>query len=171
MESRKVEVRYSALSWFGYFVFCLGLALPMHYVAIQAGAHGWLNILMHVGSAVLVGVALLALYRFVTAVSGKVIISIDALGLRDARLSPAVIPWRAIRSVSSFVTSRRAPYLKLDMDPNFKLEVTRPAAISVWPTRSTPIAVVSARGLDVEADEIARIANKFLAESRLDEGV
>ncbi|MDE5447330.1 hypothetical protein GWG65_39755 [Bradyrhizobium sp. CSA207] len=168
MDSRKLEVRYLALSWFGYLAFSLGLL--MRFVAVETRAHGWFKFLIYVGSALLIVIALSALYPFVTAITCKVIISIDATGFKDARLASAVIPWSAIRSVSSFMTSRQSvPWLRLEIDPNLKrtLKVTRGARVGdwLWLNLNTPVIVLGAVGLDVEADEIARIANTFLAEN------
>lgn len=144
-----------------------GAALALCFIAAQFKSQGWLPALLYAFAIVLAGVALLYSYRLMTA-KGQVVVSIDSAGFKDTRLTPALIPWNAIRSVSPYKLpkSTAATGLAVAIDPAFKRILSiRPAAkFFNWANAFWGSEVyVDARVLDADCDEISRAAESHIA--------
>src|SRR6266478_3451340 len=96
-------------------LFCAGGALASAWFAGLMRYQNWFSIIFYILAAALVGVALIDAYRLLTA-RGQVIVSIDATGFRDIRLTPTLIPWSAIRSLYAY-KFRNANRVALEIDP------------------------------------------------------
>jgi hypothetical protein len=163
----KSEARYSALGLISRMLFCVGLAAAFFFVTGQMRHQNWFTITADAIAAILVGVALASLYRLLTA-TGQVVVSIDATGFKDSRLTPTVIPWSAIRSASPYILYKQTTStgVALAIDPVFKrgLSIRLGAKLFNWSNLNFGSEVyVDARTLDVDSDEMSRVAESYLS--------
>src|SRR5450631_3597245 len=95
----------------------------------------WLAPVICAVIAMLAAMVLTSLYRLLTQ-RGRVIVSMDAAGFKDIRLTPTVIPWSAIQSLSPHILARanKATGVALVIDPAFKrcLAVRLGAKLDNW---------------------------------------
>jgi hypothetical protein len=85
------------------------------------GLCGWLTPLVYAAIAMLAAMVATSWYRLLTQ-RGQVIVSIGAAGFKDVRLTPTVIPWSAIQSLSPFsvfilANTNKATGVALVIDP------------------------------------------------------
>ena len=119
----------------------------------------------------LVVMVLTSFYRLLTQ-RGQVIVSIDAAGFKDIRLTPTVIPWSAIVSLSPyiFVNAYKATGVALVIDPAFKRGLAIPlgAKLNNWANLSFGRTFyVDTRCLDVDYDELSRVAESYISKTSL----
>jgi len=117
---KKLEVRYSVPGpvW-SHVVLCRHCAGYVRWCgadgAPKLGDH---PVVRHFSD--LSGLGVLVFLSLLTA-KGQVVVSIDATGFKDTRLTPTVIPWSAIRALwASSYRSRRPNQLAIAIDPAFK---------------------------------------------------
>jgi len=145
-------------------MFCVGGALAFVFVAGHMRYQNWFTTAGYACAAILMGVALTCAFRLLTA-KGQIVVSIDATGFKDARLTPALIPWSAIRSVYAYkYRSSKANRVALAIDPAFKrgprsgwvqaLSLGKPVFWSVFD--------VGVGTLEADADEIAQAAEPYI---------
>jgi hypothetical protein len=114
---------------------------------------------------------LTSFYRLLTQ-RGQVIVSIDAAGFKDIRLTPTVIPWNAIQSLSPYILTRanKATGVALVIDPAFKrsLAVRLGAKLDNWinPFFGRSF-YVDTRCLDVDCGELSRVAESCISKTSL----
>ena len=168
MADQKLDAHYSVLALLSRVGFCGGLALMFWFVAAQMRGQNWLTMTGCVAAAVMAGAALAFSYLLLTA-RGRVVVSVDATGFKDARLTSTAIPWSVIRSVSSYVPykSRNATGVVLVIDPAFmqKLSIRPAARLLAWATGygvSGTAIRSDASVLDADSNEISRIANSYI---------
>jgi hypothetical protein len=162
-----LEVRYSVLNLISRLFLGVGFGLVFWFFASQMKPKGWFTTISYAAAVVFVGVALASLYRLLTA-RGQAVVLIDATGFQDTRLTPTVIPWSAIRSVSPYIPykSRKATGVSLAIDPSFKpgLSIRLGAKLFRWANLSFGSNFVVDLGtLDVEVDEISRVAESYIS--------
>ncbi len=161
-----LEARYSVLNLISRMFFGVGFGLVFWFFASQMKPKGWFTTISSAAAALFLGVALTSLYRLLTA-RGQAVVSIDATGFKDTRLTPKVIPWSAIRSVAPYIPykSRTATGVSLAIDPAFKrgLPIRLGTKLFRWVNLSFGSNFVVDLGtLDVEVDEISRAAESYI---------
>jgi hypothetical protein len=161
----RLEVRYSVLYLIVRMMLCIGGAMALFFVAEHIRAQNWLTIAWYAIAAWLMTVALTCAYRLLTARS-QVIVSIDATGIKDIRLSPTIIPWSAIRSLYAYkYRSRKANHVAVVIDPAFKRGLSIRPGTKLW--RWANLSFGSVFDVDVgileaDADEIAQAAKPHI---------
>jgi len=162
----RFEVRYSILYLIARMMACVGGALAFHFVAGQARHQNWGTTACNLLAAALVGVALTCAYRLLTA-RDQIVISIDAAGFKDTRLTPTLIPWSAIQSIYAYRNrSRKANRVALEIEPAFKrgLSIRLGANLFHWANLSFgSVFDVGIGTLEAEADEIAQAAEPYIS--------
>src|SRR5207245_656070 len=98
---RRLEAHYSVLNLSGV-ALCVGFALVFFFFAEHLKFASWFTTVNYAAAVGFAGVASVYSWRLLTA-KGRVVVSIDAAGFRDIRLTPTVIPWSAIKSVSPYI--------------------------------------------------------------------
>jgi hypothetical protein len=105
-------------------------------------------------------------YRLLTA-RDQIVISIDAAGFKDTRLTPTLIPWSAIQSIYAYRNrSRKANRVALEIEPAFKrgLSIRLGANLFHWANLSFgSVFDVGIGTLEAEADEIAQAAEPYIS--------
>jgi hypothetical protein len=144
----------------------IGFGLVFWFFAQMRGAPGWVITATYVATVAFAGVALTSLYRLLT-MRGEVVVLIDETGFKDSRLTPALIPWSAIRSASPYIPykSRTATGVSLVIDPAFKrgLSIRLGAKLFRWVNLSFGSNFdVDLGTLDVEVDEVLRAAESYI---------
>ncbi len=167
MVRSKLDAHYSVLGLISRVAFCLGLSLLLWFVAAHLKRQNWFAITNYVAATVLAGAALAFLYRLLTA-RGQVVVTVDATGFKDTRLTSAVIPWSVIQSVSPYIPfrSRKATGVDLAIDPAFKrsLSIRLGAKLFAWANLFFGSVVrLNTSILDVDCDEISRVANNYIS--------
>jgi hypothetical protein len=166
MVKPNLEVHYSVPDLFGRTLFCAGVALVAAMVGEEmAPQNSWI-IVCYVVAAVSVGIGLTSLYRLLNA-KGEVVISIDATGFKDTRLTPTVVPWRAIRSVWGYHPrgAQKANGIVLSIDSAFKRGISIRLGANLWRWINFSfgsVFYVDVGTLDVNADEIVLAAQQYL---------
>jgi hypothetical protein len=165
----RLEVHYSALNLISRMALCVGFALFFCFVAGLMSRHDWFTTANYGLAVMMLGIALTCLYRLLTA-TGQVVISIDGTGFKDIRLTPTIMPWSEIQSVSPYIPyrSRKATGVTLAIDPAFKrsLSIRLGAKLFRWANLSFgSVFNLDLGTLDVEADEISRVAESHLSKN------
>src|SRR4051812_24157682 len=93
-----LEAHYSANGLIARMIVLSGVLLLLAFFCLL-GLGGWLTPLVYAAIAMLAAMVLTSWYRLLTQ-RGHVIVSIDAAGFKDVRLTPTVIPWGSIQSLS-----------------------------------------------------------------------
>jgi hypothetical protein len=163
----RLEVRYSVLGLMSRIASCVGFALFFWFCASQMKPKGWLTTAGYVIAVGFMGATLTPLYRLLTAGS-QVVVSIDAAGFKDTRLTSTLIPWTAIRLVSPYIPykSRTATGVSVAIDPAFKrgLSIRLGAKLFGWANLSFGANFVVDLGtLDVDVDEVSRVAKSYIS--------
>jgi hypothetical protein len=162
----RFEVRYSVLGLISRLALCVGFALFFWFVASLMRRQGWFTTMGYTFAAIFGGMALTSLYRLLTA-RDQVVISIDEMGFKDIRLTPTLIPWTAILSVWPYTDrSRKTIGIVLKIDPAFTrgLSIRLGAKLYRWANLSFgSVFNVETRALNVEADEISRVAESYVS--------
>jgi hypothetical protein len=95
------------------------------------------------------------LWRLLTA--GRTVVTITSQGIKDARLSGDVVPWRGIQSLST-AQIKRQRFIVLAIDPSIEQQLTlKPIArLSRGPNRMLGIngLCISAAGLQINHDAL-----------------
>ena len=161
----RLAVHYSVLYLIARMMCCVGGALAFVFVAGHMRHQNWFTTVGYTVAAILVSVALTCAYRLVTA-RGQVVVSIDATGFKDIRLTPTLIPWSAVRSVYAYkYRSRKANRVALEIDPAFKrgLSIRLGAKLFRWANLSFgAVFDVGIGTLEADADEISRAAEPYI---------
>jgi len=161
-----LEVRYSVLYLTARMMACIGGALAFGFAASQLKYPHWFAAINYGMAAMLVGIATISTYRLLMARS-EVVVSINAAGFRDARLTPTLIPWSAVQSVHAYTyRGRKANRVALWIDPAFRrgLSIRLGARLYYWASLSFGSSFeVDVGVLEAEAVEIAQAAQPFLA--------
>ena len=131
----------------------------------------WFTLVLCAAIAMLVVMVLTSWYRLLTRM-GQVIVSIDAAGFKDIRLTPTVIPWSAIQSVSpvSAFIANKATGVALVIDPAFKRSLAIPlsAKLVSWNALLFGRSLyVDTRCLDVDCGELSRVAEAYISKTSL----
>ncbi len=163
----RLEVHYSVLYLIARMMLCVGFALAFLFIAGHTRFQNWFIIIGYVVAAICVGVALTCAYRLLTA-RGPVVVLVDASGFKDARLTPTVIPWSAIQSVSPYIPhkSRNPTGVALVIDPAFKrgLAIRLSAKLLAWANLDFGSVVrLDTSILDVDCFEISRVAGSYIS--------
>ena len=122
----KLDAHYSVLGLISRVACCLGLSLLLWFVAAHLIRQNWFAIANYVAAPVPAGAALAFSYRLLTA-RGQVVVSVDATGFKDTRLTPAVIPWSVIQSVSPYIPYRSRKATGVDLAPGLQAKSVDPA--------------------------------------------
>ena len=169
MLDQRLDARYSVLALLSRVGFCGGLALMFWFVAAQIRGQIWFTITNAVLATAMAGAALKVSYLLLMA-RGQVVVSIDATGFKDSRLTSTTIPWNVIQSVSSYIPykSRNATGVRLVIDPAFSQKLSlRPAArLPTWATGygvSGAVILLDASILDVDSGDISRVASSYIS--------
>jgi len=161
----RLAIHYSVLYLAARMMFCVGGALAFVFVAGHMRYQNWFTTAGYACAAILMGVALTCAFRLLTA-KGQIVVSIDATGFKDARLTPALIPWSAIRSVYAYkYRSSKANRVALAIDPAFKrgLSIRLGAKLFRWADLSFgSVFDVGVGTLEADADEIAQAAEPYI---------
>jgi hypothetical protein len=91
MVLRKLEAHYSALSLISGVALCVGFALVFFFFAEHLKFASWFAAANYAAAIGFAGVASVLSWRLLTA-KGQVVVSIDATGFKDTRLTPTFIP-------------------------------------------------------------------------------
>jgi hypothetical protein len=167
----KLEAHYSASGLIGRMTVLFGVLLFFGCFPGLYERPNWLTPLIYAVIAMLVAMVLTSLYRLLTQ-RGQVIVLIDAAGFKDIRLTPTVMPWSAIRSLSPYIlaNANKATGVALVIDPAFKrsLAVRLGAKLDNWTNlffgRSF---YVDTRCLDVDCGELSRVAESYISKTSL----
>jgi hypothetical protein len=164
-----LEAHYSASGLMGRMTVLFGVLLFLVFGCILGlyKRPNWLTSVIYAVIAMLVVMVLASLYRLLTQ-RGQVVVSIDAAGFKDIRLTPTIIPWSAIQSLSPYILARanKATGVALVIDPGFRrsLAVRLGAKLDNWTNlffgRSF---YVDTRCLDVDCDELSRVADSYIS--------
>ena len=162
---RKLEARYSVLALTSGIAMCVGFAL-MFFFAGHLKYPKWFTAINYAIAASFAGVASVYSWRLLTA-KGRVVVSIDAAGFTDIRLTPSAIPWSAIKSVSPYILYKQntSAGVALVFDPDFMrgLSIRPGARLSNWLNLNFGSTVyVDARTLDASSEEISLVAGAYL---------
>ena len=166
MVEPNLEVHYSVPDLFGRTLFCAGIVLASGMVVHEmAPQNSWI-IFCYFVAAVSVGVGLTSFYRLLTA-RGEVVVSIDATGFKDTRLTPTVLPWSAIRSVWGYYPrgTKKANGVVLSIDPAFKRGISIRLGANFWRWANFSfgsVFYVDVGTLDVSADGIVLAAQQYV---------
>jgi hypothetical protein len=163
----KLEAHYSVLALIGTVAFCGGGGLALWLFAGSMGRPSLLGSVSYAIAAMAFAVALTHSYRLLTA-KGRIVVTIDATGFKDIRLTPAAIPWSAIRSVSPYILSKQSTPtgVAVVIDPIFKrkLSMRLGARLFNWSNMNFGSEVyVDTRALDADSGEIARTAQSYVS--------
>ena len=163
---RSLESRYSALNLIRGVALCVGFALMFYFFAEQLKYPKWFTAINYALAVGFAGVATVDFWRLLTA-KGRVVVSIDAAGFKDIRLTPAVIPWSAIKSVSPYILYKQnaSTGVAVAINPDFTrgLSIRLGARLFNWANLNFGSTVyVDARTLDVDSDEISLAAGAYL---------
>ncbi|MBR1089111.1 hypothetical protein JQ621_16720 [Bradyrhizobium manausense] len=167
MTDQTLNARYSVLALLSRVGLYGGLALLFWFVATQMRGQVWFTITNYVLATAMTGAALKVSYLLLTA-RGHVVVSIDATGFKDTRLTSTAIPWNVIQSVSSYIPykSRNTTGVRLVIDPAFSQKLSlRPAARLTWATGYGiwgAAILLDASILDADSNEISRVANAYI---------
>jgi hypothetical protein len=166
MVEPNLEVHYSVPDLFGRTLFGVGILLAAAMFGEEMATQNSWIIVCYVVAAVSVGIALTSLYRLLTA-KGEVVISINATGFKDTRLSPTVVPWHAIRSVWGFYPrgARKPNGVVLSVDPAFRRGISIRLGANLWRWVNFSfgsVFYVDVGVLDVGADEIVLAVQQYL---------
>ncbi len=97
-----LHARYSLPSMAGRFLISFGFASICYYISQLPGINSIEFLLL---GAPFLCASVVFLYDLLTAKT-RIILSIDEAGFRDVRLSAAVIPWSAVKSMGPYLSSR-----------------------------------------------------------------
>jgi hypothetical protein len=169
----RLEARYSANGLIGRMTGLFGVLLFLVFGCFLGiyKRPTWLTALIYAAIAMLAAMVPTSLYRLLTQ-RGQVIVSMDAAGFKDIRLTPTVIPWCAIQSLSPHILAKtnKATGVALEIDPAFKrsLAVRLGAKLDNWTNfffgRSF---YVDTRCLDVDCGELSRVAESYMSKTSL----
>ena len=167
MVEPKLDAHYSVLGLIWRVAFYLSFSLLLWFYAAHLRRPSLFAVICYITAAVLAGAALKFFYRLLTA-RGQVVVSIDATGFRDTRLTPAVIPWSVIQSVSPYIDVHRwkATGVDLVIDPAFKQSLSIRLGAKLWAWANLFLGSVvrlDTSILDVGCDEIARVADSYIS--------
>jgi hypothetical protein len=167
MANQRLDARYSALGLISRVGFCLGLAVAFWFFASYIKGADWFAAICYV-AAVGMTSATLGFFYLLLAASGRVVVSIDATGFKDTRVTPALIPWSAIESVSPYVPykSRSPAGVEVVIGPAFRQEISIRLGARLFAGASflwRRAIRLDTRILDVDCNEISRIANCYLS--------
>jgi hypothetical protein len=162
-----LEVRYSVLNLISRIALCVGFALFFLFAASQLKPKSWFTTISYTIAAAFTGAAVAPLNRLLTA-RNQVVVSINAAGFRDTRLTSTLIPWSAIRSVSPYIPykSRTATGVSVAVDPAFErsLPIRLDAKLFGWANLSFGANFIVDLGpLDVDVDEVSRVAKSYIS--------
>jgi hypothetical protein len=166
MVDPNLEVHYSVPDLFGRTLFCAGTLLACAMVWTEmAPQNPWIFV-CYVVAAASIEVGLVTFYRLLTA-KGEVVLSIDATGFKDTRLTTAFIPWSAVRSVCGYYPrgARKPNGVVLSIDPAFKRGISIRLGANLWRWVNFSFGAmfyVDVGTLDVNADEIVLAAQQHL---------
>jgi hypothetical protein len=163
---RRLEVHYSALALIGGAALCGGGGLALFFFAGLMPRPNWLSGAFYVLATIGFAVAVTYSFRLLTA-RGRVVVSIDATGFKDTRLTPTAIPWSAIRSVSPYILYKQTTPtgVALVIDPALKrsLSIRLGARLFNWANLNFgSIVYVDMRTLDADSDQVARAAEPYV---------
>lgn len=167
MANQRLDARYSTLGLISRVGFCLGLALLFWFVAAHATSPNWFVIMNHVGAVATTAATIGFLYLLLTA-SGQVVVSMDTTGFKDTRLTPALIPWSVIQSVSPYTQykQRNPTGVQVMIDPAFRQNLSIRLGAKLLASASffwgSSIRLDTSI-LDVDCNEISRVANSYLS--------
>jgi hypothetical protein len=166
----KLEAHYSASRLIGRMTPLFGVLLFLAFGSLL-GLYNWLTPLVYAAMAMLVVMVLTRLYRLLTQ-RDQVIVSLDAAGFKDIRLTPTVIPWSAIRSLSPyiFVKANKATGVALVIAPAFKrsLAIRLSGKLDNWSNLFFGRTFyVDTSCLDVDCDELSRFAESYISKTSL----
>ena len=164
----KLEAHYSANGLIGRMIVLSGVAaafVGFGFLGLYERPN-WFAPLVYAIIATLVAMSLTSLYRLLTQ-KGQVIVSIDAVGFKDIRITPTVIPWSAIVSLSPSidVKSKKTIGAALVIDSAFqrRLAIRLGAKLNNWANLFFGLTLyVDTRCLDVDYDELSRDLLKSL---------
>lgn len=113
--NRNIEIRISPWRMIGVITVSIAFVLLSLFIA---PAHGFIGRVIGGFGIVFFGfIALIAVWRLL-ALRGP-IVSISPVGIRDVRLTGAVVPWSAIRNVSTW-SAYSQPAIVLGVDPAYE---------------------------------------------------
>jgi hypothetical protein len=163
----KLEAHYSLLTLIGTVAFCGGGGLAFWLFAGLMARPSFLGSVSYTIAAMAFAVALTHSYRLLTA-KGRIVVTIDATGFKDIRLTPAAIPWRAIRSVSPYILYKQSTPtgVAVVIDPTFRREFSMRlgARLFNWSNLNFGSEVyVDTRTLDADSSDIARTAQSYVS--------
>jgi hypothetical protein len=164
---RRFEVHYSVLALISGMALYVGGALAFCFFAGLMKVHSWFATANYVLAMMAVGVALTYSYRLLTA-KGRAVVTIDAAGFKDIRLTATVIPWSAIQSVSPYTLykANTSTGVALGIDPAFKrdLSIRLGARLFNWANLNFgSVIYVDTRTLDADSDEVAKVAGFYIS--------
>lgn len=167
MVNQRLSAHYSVPALISRVGFCGCLALMFWFVATQVRSQNWFAMTSYIGAAAMAGAALAFSYLLLTA-RGKVVVSMNAAGFKDTRLTQTAIPWNVIQSVSPYVPykSRSPTGVELIIDPAFRrsLSIHLGAKLFAWANCFWGPAVrLDTSILDVDCNEISRVANSYIS--------
>jgi hypothetical protein len=163
---RKLEAHYSVLNLISGVAMCVGFALVCFFFAEHLKFASWFTTVNYAAAVGFAGVASVYSWRLLTA-RGRVVVSIDAAGFKDIRLTPTVIPWSAIKSVSPYILYKQntSTGVALVIDPDFMrgLSIRSGAKLFNWSNLNFGSEVyIDARTLDADSDEISLVAGAYM---------
>ena len=125
--NRTIEIRLSPWRMIGVVAVGVGFVLLLLFIAPAHGIIGW--VIGWFGVAFFGLIALIAIWRLL-ALRGPILM-ISPRGIRDVRLTGVVVPWSAIRSVSTW-SAYNQPAIVLGVDPAYEraLQLTAMARLT-----------------------------------------
>jgi hypothetical protein len=127
MPLRPIVARYSRFRILSLITSGVGMSLTCLFVAFIKPAPPMFVVLLMYFGVIFFGTALPIFgYRFLFR-AGDVVVTVDDTGFRDSRISPDVIPWRAVKDVIEF----RSPKLGTLLGFFLKLDEAETASLRV----------------------------------------
>jgi hypothetical protein len=169
MVDKRLDARYAPIGFIGHGSFFFGLVIVFWFAASMMPGPKWLSAAYYALAAIMSIGALGFAWRLLT-YSRKIVLSLDAAGLRDARVMPALIPWSAIESVSLYVpTKSKTPTgVEFWIVPDFRQNISMRRGNRLFSGASLGQRVLHLDSgvLDVDYNELLRVANVYLSCSR-----